>query len=181
MKNLALFGLIFLPINIFSQEISEEDCEKYTKQIGLKYLQCIYHFDKKDSKKHVYQIYQWSAFGRSMITNIEKRKSDYFLISYEISQPIYNEKTDEWNYPRALCQDRKLEKNEYNALESIISQNKFMEIKKYELDPICSDGSGIIFQALVKGEYRNYSNGNCAGKEEYLNKLYKEIKEVLKF
>jgi len=116
MKNLALFGLIFLPINFFSQEISEEDCEKYTKQIGLKYLQCIYHFDKKDTKKHLYQIYQWSAFGRSMITNIEKRKSDYFLISYEISQPIYNEKTDEWNYPRALCQDRKLEKNEYNAL-----------------------------------------------------------------
>ncbi|MCD1115310.1 hypothetical protein [Chryseobacterium turcicum] len=180
MKNLILLGLTLLSIQIFSQQMERKDCERYFKQTGLKYLECIYLYEKLDSEDKIYQVYKWSAFGRMIFTNIEKRKPGYFLISHEIAQPIYNEKTDEFDYPITVCQNRKLTKKESVDFENIINKYKFWEKQTYELDPVCSDGHGIVFQALCNGKFRNYSNGNCAPSDEYLNTMYDEIKKVLK-
>ncbi|MFL9834185.1 hypothetical protein [Chryseobacterium terrae] len=180
MKNLILLSLIFLSRQIFSQEITQKDCEGYLKQTGLKYLKCIYQFEKLNSEDKIYQFYKWSAFGKNIFTNVEKRKTGYFLISHEIFQPIYNEKTEEFECPIVVCQNRKLTEKEVNDFESIINKYKFWEKKTYDLEPICSDGFGIVFQALHNGDYRNYSNGNCASANEYLNILYAEIKKLLK-
>ncbi len=180
MKKLMLFSLMFLSIQIFSQDFNKEDCDRYLKQTGLKYLECVYNFEKTDSKDKIYQLYKWSAFGKTIFTNVEKRKSGYFLISHEVFQPIYNEKTQEFDYPIVVCENRKLTEKEFNDFEDVLNKNKFWEKKTYELKPICSDGFGIVFQALHNGDYRNYSNGNCAAQNEYLNVLYTEIKKLLK-
>ncbi|WP_435523080.1 hypothetical protein [Chryseobacterium indoltheticum] len=92
----------------------------------------------------------------------------------------HNEKTQEFDYPVIVCQNKKLTKKEFNDFENIINKYKFWEKKTYDLEPICTDGFGIVFQALHNGDYRNYSNGNCAGQNEYLNVLYTEIKKLLK-
>gem|GEM_PF-2372631 len=180
MKKLMLFSLIFLSTQIFSQETTKKDCDGYLKQTGLKYLKCISQFEKTDPKDKIYQFYKWSAFGKTIFTNVEKRKSRYFLISHEVFQPIYNEKTQEFDYPIVVCENRKLSEKEFNDFENALNKNKFWKKQTYDLKPICSDGSGIVFQALHNGDYRNYSNGNCASVDEYLNVLYAEIKKLLK-
>lgn len=180
MVKLLMFGILFLSTQIFSQNITKEDCDGYLKQTGLKYLKCINQFEKTDTKDKIYQFYKWSAFGKTIFTNVEKRKSGYFLISHEIAQPIYNEKTSEFEYPITVCQKRKLTEKEFNDFENVLNKSKFWEKQTYDLKPICSDGSGIVFQALHNGDYRNYSNGNCAPVDEYLNILYSEIKKLLK-
>jgi hypothetical protein len=180
MKKIIFLNLIFLSTQIFSQEITKKDCDGYLKQTGLKYLKCISQFEKTDPKDKIYQFYKWSAFGKTIFTNVEKRKSGYFLTSHELNQPIYNEKTSEFEYPITVCQKRKLSEKEFNDFENALNKNKFWEKQTYDLKPICSDGSGIVFQALHNGDYRNYSNGNCASVDEYLNVLYAEIKKLLK-
>lgn len=180
MKKIIFLNLIFLSTQIFSQEITKKDCDGYLKQTGLKYLECIYQFEKTDSKDKIYQFYNWSAFGKTIFTNVEKRKSGYFLISHELNQAIYNEKTFEFEHPITVCQNRKLTEKEFNDFENILDKNKFWEKQTYDLKPICTDGFGIVFQALHNGDYRNYSNGNCAAQNEYLNVLYTEIKKLLK-
>lgn len=180
MKNLILFGLVLFSIQVFSQKVAKEDCDRYLKQTGLKYLECIYQFEKIDVKDKIYQFYKWSAFGKTIFTNVEKRKTEYFLISHEIYQPIYNEKTEEFEYPIVVCHNKKITQKEFDDFENILNKNKFWEKKTYDLEPICSDGHGIVFQALYSGDYRNYSNGNCASIGEYLNSLYTEIQKILK-
>ncbi|MGO4707817.1 hypothetical protein AB4Y90_01635 [Chryseobacterium sp. 2TAF14] len=180
MKNLMLLGLVFFSVQVFSQKIVKEDCERYLKQTGLKYLECVHIFEKTDPKDKIYQFYKWSAFGKIIFTNVEKRKSGYFLISHEIAQPIYNEKTNELDYPITVCVNRRLTEKEFNDFENVLNKNKFWEKKTYDLKVLCTDGFGIVFQALHNGDYRNYSNGNCPPENEYLNVLYTEIKKILK-
>lgn len=180
MKKIIFLILIFLSTQVVSQEITQENCNRYLKQTGLKYLECIYALEKTDPKDKIYQFYKWSAFGKMIFTNVEKRKSGYFLISHEIFEPIYNQKTGEYDNPIVVCQNKKLTENEFNDFENVLNKNKFWEKQTYDLKPICSDGFGIVFQALYNGDYRNYSNGSCAPVDEYLNVLYAEIKKLLK-
>lgn len=180
MKNLILLGLVLFSIQVFSQKIVKEDCDRYFKQTGLKYLECIYKFEKINPEDKIYQFYQWSAFGKTIFSNFEKRKTGYFLVSHELNQPIYNEKTEEFDYPITVCQSRKLTEKEFSDFERILDKHKFW-VKPYNKpDIICTDGSGIIFQALNNDDYRNYSNGNCQFSDDYLNLLYTEIKSLLK-
>lgn len=56
MKKIIFLILIFLSTQIFSQGITKENCDGYLKQTGLKYLECIYKFEKTDSKDKIYQF-----------------------------------------------------------------------------------------------------------------------------
>ncbi|WP_312075598.1 hypothetical protein [Chryseobacterium sp.] len=171
-KILNIICILFFAV-YYSQENS---CEYISKRLQEKPLECIDKNTLKSSEEY-YQIIKWSAF-----------KADYFLAVYKsginislkykrIDKSKINPETNERiSHTMETLKEKRLTKKEFASFKTILEKYNFWGNLKYEREPICDDGSGILVYALKKNTLAEMTNGNCAPQEEYLNKLFNDLK-----
>lgn len=173
-KILNIICILFFAI-YYSQDNS---CEYVSKRLQEKPLECI---DKStlQSSEEYYQIIKWSAF-----------KADYFLAIYKsginvnlkykrINKSTINPETNERvsEYMEVL-KEKKITKKEFDNFKTILKKYNFWGNLKYARKPICDDGSGVLVYALKKDTLAEMTNGNCAPSDEYLNKIFNDLKII---
>lgn len=174
-KLLLLFILIFVACNLYSQNKDEELCHYFSNHLKEKPLKCI-NSSKLKNDEVIYQFFKWSAFKEDDLIRIEKKGKIKTIVKKKIYKGSYNQKTGEYQEPRVeILKEKKLTNEQFNRFSTLITKNNFWGKTDYKVDPICSDGGGIMVFALQKDQYLEIDNGNCSPNTEYLNQLYNEL------
>ena len=154
-------------------------CDYVSKELKEKPLECINNSELNNDYE-IYQIFKWSAFKENYLLTIEKNSNEITLVKKEFYNGSYDRKTGKKLEERfKIIKKRKLNKNEFLKFKKIIDESDLWKKINYEVESMCTDGSGIIIHAMRKGQMNKLSNGNCSGENEYLNNLYSKIVESL--
>lgn len=174
-KPLLLFLLIFVTSDLYSQNKDEELCHYFSDHLKEKPLKCM-NSSKIKSDEVIYQFIKWSAFREDYLIRIEKKGNIKTIVKKKIYKSGYNQKTGEYQEPGVeILKEEKLTNDQFNRFSTFITKNNFWKKANYKVEPICSDGGGIMVFALQKDQYLEIDNGNCSPNTEYLNQLYQEL------
>jgi hypothetical protein len=174
-KLLLFFILIFVASNLYSQNKNEEFCHYFSNDLKEEPLKCM-NSSKLKTDEVTYQFFKWSAFKEDYLVRIEKKGKIKTIVRKKIYKSSYNQKTGEYQEPRVeILKEEKLTNDQFNRFSTLITKNNFWQKADYKVEPICSDGSGIMVYALRKDQYLEIDNGNCSPNTEYLNQLYQEL------
>lgn len=173
----AILMFLSIPCALFSQN-NDNMCNYFSQQLKEKPLECI---DKSKLKNDVeiYQFFKWSSFKEDYLIRIEKKGNIKTIVRKKINKGGYNQTTGEAIEPGfQILKERNLTPIEFSKFKALLEEYNFWQKDDYQVQSVCSDGSGVFVHALRKDYFLKMSNGNCSPPNEYLYSIYQRISDL---